>query len=391
METLLTPCEEKLHTIGARKKLIIGIPKENFCEENRTPITPQGVEVLVAQGHKVVIEQGATAEARFREKQYTDAGAIITPSHAEAFDADVVVKLTLPTPQETTLVRKHQTIVAFIAQHDRGRAVFAALAQKECNIIALDFLADGEEEPLTSRCLGEMEGQLAITTAARLLETTNGGKGVILGSVTGVPPTEVVIVGSGTAALCAARTAMALGSTVKIFDNNRPRLQRMTAQLPYRPFTSIFHPQAMAKSMTSADVLIGTRAVPGTVNYFTELETLKLLKPGAVIVDLDTTFGGRFETSRATTIAQPTFVTNGIVHHCLPDITVLAPHTASIIISDIVAPLLSQVAESGNLEDSIRTEPNISSGTVMLRGICTNQYVARHYGAEHRDIRLLIF
>lgn len=391
MNPLLKPCEERLQMVTKRRSLRITIPRENSDEETRMPLTPQAVEVLVAQGHTVVIETLSGSEARFSDQQYSDAGAQIVGSHAQAFDGDIILKLSLPAEDELQYIKDKQTIIAFATRHGRPAEVYKALAKKECNIIALDFLSDSdEEEPVVTRCLGELEGMLAITTAACLLERTNGGKGIIIGGVTGVPPTEIIILGAGRSALCAARTALALGALVRVFDNHHSNLQKMAQQLPHHVFTSILHPQALSKAMVSADVIIGMHAIPGEYQYCVEEDVIRLMKRGAIAIDLNTTSGVRFETSTPTTLQSPTYVRDNVIHHCLPDISMLAPHTATIVISDIITPIIGELAEFGNLTETIKNYGGVARGTVMFRGLTTNQCIAERFGTEFYNIALLI-
>ncbi len=339
------------------------MPRQSVDEDNRVALTPQGVEVLVALGHSVVVEAGAADDARFTDEQYASAGARIVASHDEAFDADVVVRAAMLTAEEVELVREGQVIITFVMQQERDTQLFTQIAQRGCHLIAIDWLSDGEDEPVAVRSLGELAGMLAITTAAQRLESTGGGKGVIIGGITGVAPTEVVILGSSMSSLCAAKTALALGAAVKVFDKNRLQLQRMAQQLPHHVFTSMLHPQALSKAMTSADVVIVGRTMPDDDDCYLEPEMLPLLKPKAVVLDL----------------------------HCPPEITTLAPHTASIVLSDILTPVIERIAECGGVEEAIKTERNIARGTVVTRGVCTNEYVARRFGVDYYDINLLIF
>lgn len=390
MDEMLMPCEERVLTSVGNDRLKIGILREDPLEETRLALTPQGVEVLVSQGHEVVIESSAGQEARFSDKQYVDAGAKIVESRKEAYDVDVVVRITLPKEEDLQYIKPGQTIVAFVMLHCRGANVYKALADKKCNILALDFISDGGSEPVVSRCLGELEGMMSVTTAAYLLEKSANGKGIIIGGVTGVPPTEIVILGSGMAAINAARIASSLGATVKVFDSNHAHLQALSLQVSHNVFTSILHPQALAKAMTTADVVIGMRVTAGGNGFFATEENVGLLKKGAVVVDLNTTFGGRFETSKATTIAEPTYVVKNVIHHCLPDITVLAPHTATIVLSDIITPFMTEMGLNGNYEDTVRADEQIKHGTVMLNGVTTNECVAKRFATDYYDIKLML-
>ena len=390
MEEFLMPCKERVLTNNRHKRLRIGVPSEDPKEETRLALTPQGVEVLVAQGHEVVVESKAGQEARFSDKQYAEAGARIVDSHAEAYDADIVMRITLPKNDDLQYVKSGQTIIAFALLGNIETTTYKTLSEKKCNILALDFISDGDGEPIISRCLGEIEGMLAVTTAAHLLEKSADGKGIIIGGVTGVPPTEVVILGSGMAAMSAARVASSLGATVKVFDNMHSHLQALSLQLNRNIFTSILHPQALVKAMKTADVVIGTRGIAGSNTFFATEDNIKLLKKGAVVIDLNMALGGRFETSKATTIESATFICDNIIHHCLPDITVLAPHTATIMLSDILTPALTTIGNLGNYEDALRADGNVRRGTIMLRGVTTNEFVAKKFGADYFDIKLML-
>lgn len=391
MDSIYQPCEERLQVAKKKRVIRFSIPHENFNEETRLPLTPQGVEVLVAQGHEVVVESHAGREAQFSNEQYIEAGARIVHTHAEAFDVDVVVKISLPTEEELKYIKEGLNIICFTTQHRRSRKLYKELAAKKCNIIALDFLTDEGSEPIVMRCLGEIEGMLAITTAAHLLENTDGGKGVIIGGITAVPPTEVVILGTNMAAQRAARTALALGASVKIFGNQHADLQQMSPHLPMQVFTSVLHPQALNKAMASADVVIGTQNAPGTYSYVVNAETVKLMKHQAVIVDLNCNYGGRFETSHSTTIKNPTYEEYSVVHHCLNNISVLASHTSTIVVSDIITPIILNMVESGSLSYIIRENRHIANSVVMLNGITTNKYISDVFDTDYYDINLLLY
>lgn len=387
----MKPREERLQMVKNRRTMRIAVPKENFDEETRMPLTPQGVEVLVAQGHEVLIETKAGQEAKFSDSQYVEAGARIVKSHSAAFAADLVIKMSLPTEDELQFLKDGTSLMCFATQHKRSKDLYNALSAKKCNIIALDFLTDGGVEPIITRCIGEIDGMLAVTTAAHLLENTDGGKGVIIGGVTAVPPTEIIILGTNMAALRAARTAIALGASVKIFGNQHADLQQISPQLPNQVFTSVLHLQALTKAMTSADVVIGNQIAPGTHSYVVSADIVKMMKKRAVIVDLNCNYGGRFETSHPTTIKQPTFEYGSVIHHCLNNISVLAPHTATIVVSDIITPIITNIINQGSLSYAIRDDRNIANGIVMLNGITTNNYVAGIFDADYYDINLLIY
>lgn len=391
MLTQLTPCEEKLVLPHSGKSFSIGIPAEDPQEETRMPLTPQGVEVLVAQGHRVTVQRGAGRAARFSDESYAAAGADMTDDEARVFDSDIILKVSPPTPGQVALMRKGQNLVCLITRNVRSAEPFALLAEKKVSLIAADtMVAAGDAEPSLVRSLGEMEGVMAITAAAHVLEQPNGGKGVIVGGVTGVPPTEVVILGADSSAVSAARAATAFGSNVKVFDTSLAKLQSLEWHMPHHVFTSVLHPQALAKALASADVLICTRREGGAEPFQVPEDYLSLLKHDAVVVDLDTVAGGRTEASHPTSPAAPVFRSHGVFFHCLPDITVLAPHTASIILSDSISPLISLIAAEGGIEPAARFSPQVASAIAMFRGTATNKSLAERASLEYYDLRLLL-
>ncbi|MBQ3634070.1 MAG: hypothetical protein II951_00430 [Bacteroidales bacterium] len=392
MDEKLAPCEERIVTQRARKQLSFGVPKELRTGENRLMLTPQATEVLVAQGHKVLVEKNAGLMARFSDEAYAAAGADIVSSPQHVWRADVVVKVAPPTLAEAKLLREGQSLVMLASRHLADSEAILELSRRKSTILAADFLTDKSPlGPTVVQALGEMEGELAVMTAANLL-LNNGsdGKGIIIGSITGIPPSEVIILGSDTAAVSAARTALAFGTTVKIFDVNYSRLQRLQQGMPHRLFTSIIHPQALHKALKSADALILTRALHSRDRYVIPHDYMHLLKKGAVVVDLDTVCGGRSELSRPTQPDSPVYSEDGLIFHCLPDITTLAAHTATILLSDTVSQLLSALGDGGGVKDAIRFDPSVQSSVAMYGGIITSKYLASQVGGEFFDIRLLI-
>ncbi len=392
MDFKLTPCEEKLVLPHSKNSVTIGLPAEDGVGDTRVPLTPQGVEILVAQGHRVLAQRGLGIAARFSDESYANAGAEIVDSADAAFKADIVVKVSPPSEGQSELVRKGQTFVCLINRNVADVRAFRRLAEKKVTLVAADVMTDGESsEPVMSRSLGEVEGALAVTTAAHLLEQSDGGKGVIIGGVTGVPPTEVAIIGADTAAISAARAAAALGANVKVFDTSHSLLQKLEWKMSSHVFTSVLHPQALTKALKSADVIIGTRHANSGRQYFcVPAGYLSLLKHGAVIIDLDIVAGGRTELSLPTTVDEPVLRSRGLFFHCLPDITALVPHTASIIISDIISPALSQIATDGGVENAARLNPSVASSIAIFRGTVTNKDLSVRTGLEYVDARLLL-
>ncbi|MCQ2236922.1 MAG: hypothetical protein MJZ18_08005 [Bacteroidales bacterium] len=393
IEEMLTPCLERIQETNTNKSFKIGLPAEYDTRENRIALTPQAVEVLVSMGHKVVYEQGAGKGARFRDEDYAAAGAKITVAHKEALECEVVVRLTLPVKEECEFIAKGAVLVSCLKHIQRSSEDYAALAQKGCFIIAVDILKkSNDDEALLDLCLSEVRGQMAMTTASHLLQTNNGeGKGIVVGGVVGVPPTEILILGADITAFRIAKYALAFGSSVKVFDSSHVRLQKLQEKLGCYNyvFTSIYRPQALDKALRSTDVLIACGASSGLVEYYVTKESLSMLKSGAVVLDITPATISGIETSRVSTLEKPSYEEDGHVFQCLPDISMLAAHTSSIIISDIVSSVLNSIGANGSIEETTAVDDYICQGTVMYRGVTTNAKIAEWYSAEYCDIRLL--
>lgn len=392
----LTPCLELIQTEAKNKKFRIGIPSGIGEEDARIALTPQAVEALVVQGHTIVYEKSAGKNARFADEQYAKSGAQMVETHKEAFMCDIIVRLTLPTAEEIEFMPNGATMICCLKNIRRNAEAYSLLVKKRINIIGIDYLKQAsDDETLLGSCLGEVKGQLAITTAAHLLESDGEeSKGVIIGGATGVPPTEIIILGSDTTAFSVARVALAFGSVVKIFDSTHVRLKKLQDRLGCNNhvFTSIFHPQAFNKSLLSADVLIASESANGDIDYHVSKESLSHLKKNAVVIDLTPEYKSAIETNQnRSTIKQPAYNEDGHIYVKLPDISMLAAHTASIIISDIVAACINGLSKSGSISEATIVDDYICQGTAMLAGITTNKEVAEWYGVEYCDIRLLRF
>lgn len=395
IEEKLTPCLERIQETNKGRHFRIGIPAEADGNENRIGITPQAVEVLVSLGHEVVYEKGAGSKSKFKDENYAASGAKVTTSHEEALKCEIIVRLTLPTKEESEHISKGTTILSCLKHIRRSEEEYGLLAKKGCNIIAIDLMKKtSDDETLLGLCLGEVRGQMAMTTAAHLLQDNNGkGKGVIIGGVVGVPPTEIIILGADTTAFSIAKYALAFGCSVKVFDSSHVRLQKLQAKLGSfnYVFTSIYHPQALNKALHSADVLIACGSANGTIEYYVTKESLSLLKKGAVVLDITPATLSGIETSHESTLEKPCYEEDGLLFQCLPDISMLAAHTSSIIISDIVVAVLKSIGNYGTMDLASIADDYVTQGTVMLNGITTNSEVAKWYNADYCDIRLLRF
>lgn len=387
----LYPQEQMVNVKSNNKRFSIGIPADDQNRETRIPITPQGVGLLVENGHEVYIERGAGLAANFSDADYSEVGAQIVETKNEAFNKDVVVKVTLPQEEDICLLKERAILFSNLNLSGLDVKIVRKIMDKKVTAVALDLVADENGIFPIVRSLSEIEGIVAINTAAKYLSISNGGKGVLLGGVTGISPTEVVILGAGTAGTVAARTAIGMGSVVKVFDYSISKLRDLDNNLGHRVFTSNLHPNVLSKALKSADVVIGTlRFLYGSRRFMVTEELIQLMKPGAVIIDLSIDQGGCFETSHCTTIKEPDYEVFRVKHICLPGISVLVPRTASIAFSNIVSQLLLEMGERNGIMDFIKYDKGFSSGVYVYQGILTNHYIGAQYNLPSKDIGLLM-
>jgi len=240
------------------------------------------------------------------------------------------------------------------------------------------------------RIFSEIMGNTSMIVASEYLSTARNGKGVILGSVTGISPTEVVILGSGTAAEFAARTALALGATVKVFDDSISKLVDFQSRLGSRVFTSVFHPKALRKAMKTAEVVIGALSMNEVPKMIVPEEMVEGMKVNSIIIDLNIIQGGCIETSRITNHKKPTYVEHGVIHYCVPNITSRVARTTSIAVSNILAPMLLEIGQSGGINQYVKTNRGFCEGIYVFNGVLTNQDIGAVLNIPVTDINLLM-
>ncbi|HTX88182.1 MAG TPA: alanine dehydrogenase [Bacteroidales bacterium] len=387
----ILPREEMLEVGRQRSKLTIGVPKETHYQENRIPLVPDGAALLVKHGHQVLIEAGAGLAAHFADHDYSEAGAQIVYSPEEVFVSDLILKVSPFTPAEIERVKLRQTLVSTLQMGIQKEEYFRGLSAKKVTALAYELIRDRANTFPLVRAMSEIAGSTSIFIAAEYLADARFGKGKMFGGFTGIHPSEVVIIGAGTVGEYAARSAIGLGATVKVFDNAVYRLRRLQNNLGVRIFTSILHPQVMLESMRLADVVIGAvHAREGRSPCLVTESMIRQMKEGSVIIDVSIDQGGCFETSRPTTQADPVFQVHGVTHYCVPNIPSKVPHTASQALNNILVPLVINIAEGGNLDQYIKTDYGIRQGVYLYNGTVTSPLISRYFNLPSQDIDLLI-
>lgn len=385
----LIPQEETLEIIKQKGELVIGIPKETHYQEKRVCLTPDAVAALTNQGHKFVIETGAGEGANFSDKEYSEAGAKISYDVKEAFGCHIVLKVEPPSFDEIKLINPQSILFSALQLKTQTKKYFEALASKRITAVAFDYIRDEHGIYSVVKSLSEIAGTASILIAAEMMSKGNEGNGLLLGNISGVPPTEVVILGAGTVAEFAARSAIGLGANVKVFDNSLTKLRSLQHNLGRPIYTSTIQPKTLKKALMRCDIAIG--AVRGTSRapiLVTE-EMVERMKPGSVIVDVSIDRGGCFETSEVTTHKNPTIEKYGVIHYCVPNIPSRYSRTATVSISNIFTPYLSNIAEEGGFENAVRFDKSLQKGMYFYHGILTNKTVADWFNIPFRDINLL--
>ncbi|MBP7808524.1 MAG: alanine dehydrogenase [Bacteroidia bacterium] len=387
----LAPQEEMLEVARKKGKLFIGIPKEIAFQENRVPLVPDAVALLVNNGHRILIETGAGKAAHFDDKDYSEAGAEIAHSPEEVFKADIILKIAPPTLEEIELMKPKQTLFSALQLTVQPEDFLKKLIAKKLNCVAFDLIADDAGIFPIIRAMGEIAGGASILIAAELLSNVNQGVGSILGGISGISPTEVVIIGAGTVGEFAARAALGLGATVKVFDNSTSRLRRLQNQLGTRVFTSVIVPRVLEKHLRTADVAIGAlRATKGRTPCIVTDEMVAEMKNGSVIVDVSIDQGGVFESSHVTNHSKPTFKKHGVIHYCVPNIASRVARTASFAFSSIFSQIIMNMGDEGGFESLVRRDSGVRNGVYVYNGILTNQYMAEAFNLPYKDINLLM-
>lgn len=389
-ENQLMPSEEMLEVQTRSQSIKIGIPANSSKDESCLPLTPQAVEILVAEGHQIVIESNAGEKVRYSDLEYSEAGAIVTKNKAEVLQCDYVFKVSPFTKDEIDLLRGHQVLFSMLQLDSLSRECIQKLMQKKVTTIAFEYLKDESGNLPVMQSLSEISGIVAMNVAGELLSNTSNGKGVLFGGVTGISPAAVMFLGAETAAESAARTALGLGAEVKVFDNSISKLRAFERKFNQKIFTSLYYPRVIEKAISSADVVIGAQPFNAIPQYKVSRELVQSMKPGSVIIDLNASQGGCFETTRCVSMSKPTYTDEGVIHYCVSNITTRVARTTTIALSNILASALIEIVQMGGMLNYIRSMKGFREGVYIYSGLLTNRDVANKFGLSIKDLDLLL-
>jgi alanine dehydrogenase len=383
--------QEALEKVKSNKNaLYIGIPKEMDPTESRVCLTPESVGILVNNGCEILVETGAGAGAKYTDREYSDAGARIVYSTSEVYDADIIIKVDPPTKEEMTYMKPGKTLMSALQMAKLTGEYLDAITKNKINAIAFEFIEDKAGTRPIVRAMSEICGSTVMLIAGEYLNSVNNGRGIILGGITGVPPTKVVIIGAGTVAEYATRSAIGLGAEVKVFDNHIYKLRRLKLSINHHIYTSVIDTNILSDALKEADVVIGAlRSEDGKCECVVSEEMVTSMKPSSVIIDVSIDQGGNFATSQISTHKKPTYIKYGVIHYCVPNMASRVARTATMAFSNILTPMLIQMSQNGGVEEMLFAKKWLMNGVYAYKGTLTNLALARKYNKVFKDISLL--
>jgi alanine dehydrogenase len=385
------PQEEVLEVKTSKSDLKIGIPKETFFQEKRVPLTPDGVLLLVDHGHEVVIETGAGEGANYTDNDYSEAGAHIVYSPDKVYESDIILKVEPPSEKELDMMKHKQTLISALQLKTQTKSYFRKLMDKKITAISFEYVEDEDGIAPLVRSMSEIAGNTSILIAAEYLSNANDGKGFMLGGVSGVPPTEIVIIGAGTVGAYAARTALGLGASVKVFDKSLSKLRRLQGMVNNMPiYTCVIQPKILEKALMRCDVAIGAvRSENGRTPCVVTEDMVSKMKAGSVIVDVSIDQGGCFETSELTNHDQPTFKKYDVIHYCVTNIASRVSRTASFSMSNIIAPIILSVGDFGGVDAILHRNKGVRQGLYIYKGTLVNKPIGEWFDLPYTEVDLL--
>ena len=364
--------------------MIIGVPKEIKDQEFRVGMTPVGARQLVNAGHVVLIEAGAGVGSGFEDADYKEAGAELIGDKALLFNrAEMIVKVKEPQPPEYPLFRKGQVLFTYL-HLAADRPLTESLLKKQVYAFAYETVEQLDGSLPILRPMSEVAGRLSVQIGAHYLERTQGGRGVLLGGVPGVPGGKVVIIGAGSVGTQAIQMAVGMGAQVTVFNLTRDRLEALDVVYQGRVVTCASNPAWIEEAVIDADLVIGAVLVPGSrAPRVVNRKTVGRMKKGAVIVDVSVDQGGCIETIRPTTHSDPVYLVDGVLHYAVPNIPGIVPHTSTFALTNVSFPFILRLAEMGPVP-AVRSDPALAKGLNLAGGQVTCKGVAEAFAMPYQ-------
>jgi alanine dehydrogenase len=367
--------------------MIIGVPKELHRHEHRVGLTPFAVSQITVEGHTVLVEKEAGLAAHFTDRDFEESGAQIVYGPEEPYHrSDMVCRVGRPSTQELDLLKPGGVILAFQHLAVIPRENIDRFMELESTLIGYEVIQDATGDFPVLNPFSEMAGRMAIPLASHYLQTEKGGRGILIGSVPGVPPATVLILGAGTVGRAAARSALGDGAHVLVVDDSMAQLRALSRELLGRPHTAIATEERLARYSEIADVVIGAVLVPGERAPFLLTDPMvKKMKQGSVIIDVSIDQGGCVETGRPTTLERPTFIQHGVVHYCVPNMTANVPRTASRVLTNAALPYMKALAQKG-IVGALKDDPALAGGVFLYQGQMVHTGLGEHFGIEDEPL-----
>ncbi len=368
----------------------VGLLRETTRGERRVALTPSIVHKLLEKGHRILIEQGAGERAHYLDQEYVTAGATLVYSPTELIDrSELLVKVGRPSHKESERLHERQTVMAFFHMATADRREVQHLLANSVTTIGYEVIETNDGRLPVLESISEIAGQMVVAIAAHLLRSTSGGRGILLGGAPAIPPAKVLILGAGVVGTWAARTAVSAGAVTLVLDSDLNKLRRLMVTVP-GVVTSLADADTLREAVRQSDVLIGAVLLRGErAPHLVTREMVESMQPGSVIIDVSIDQGGCVETSRPTTLDDPVFVHQGIVHYCVPNMTADIARTASAALAQASLPHILEIAQHG-LEAAVLRSPELARGVYTYRGQAAHSSLAARWNLPHRDVLSLI-
>jgi alanine dehydrogenase len=375
-------------TVGG-KAMIVGVPKEVKDNEYRVGMVPAGVKGLAEAGHTVLVEDGAGEGSGMRNDEYVQSGGRLASREQVWSQAEIVVKVKEPVPQEYPLLRERQILFTYLHLAPLPELTRVLLEHKVIGIAYETIMDPDGSLPLLTP-MSEVAGRMAIQIGAQYLEKSQGGRGVLLSGVPGVPPAQVVIIGGGIVGMNAAKSAHGMGAHVTVLDNNVHKLRYIDDVFLGRVATLASNSVTIAQSIRKADLLVGAVLIPGAAApMLVTRQMVSTMKKGAVIVDVAVDQGGCIETTRPTTHSHPTFYVDGVLHYCVANMPGAVPRTSTFALTNATFPYLFELVQKG-LVAAVRADPGFAAGVNVFDGRVTYRAVAQSQGIPYTPLAELL-
>lgn len=365
----------------------VGVTNESGKIENRVGLTPSSVSFLAEKGYTVYVQAGAGLKSGYTNEEYTSQGAEIVFTKDEVFGrSDVVLNISPLNEEECNLARERQILFGFHHLAVAKKSLLECLMEKKVTIIGYEIVQEDSQSLPFIESLSEVAGQMCLAISGHYLQTSQGGRGVIIGGVVSVPPATAVIIGSGVLARSAIRALLGAGAHTIVLDHNMDRLRQLEEMTSGRVITLMASKYNIARMVKIADILIGAILLPGErAPVMVTREMIKSMKKGSLVIDLAIDQGGCIETSRLTTLEHPTFAEEGVIHYCVPNITSAVSRTSTKVLSNLVIPYLLEMGEMG-IEKALERNRSLARGVYVYRGDIVRKTIAERYRLDYKEL-----